>query len=97
MEQDNEPTAAQALRQARIAITPHITFDNLSAYLDDLAWCILDTKSLTSERDEVVEAAFRMVIEGLPDESRRIGMDWWLEWKPRFKFEQTVNNVRSKL
>ena len=92
-----DPIIAQTLRKTRIAVTPHIPHDDLRGYLDDLAWCILDTKSHTSERKDLVEMAFKMVLEGLPDENRRIGMGWWLRWKPQFQDHSSMNSPRAKL
>jgi hypothetical protein len=42
-----------------------------------------------------------MVIKGLPDESRRVGMDWWMEWKDRLegshKRDSRINGLRARL
>jgi hypothetical protein len=97
VKQTTDPATAQNLRKTSIAITPHILHDSLRAYLDDLAWSILDVGAETTERAVLVEAAFRMVLEGLSDENRRIGMDWWLRWKPRFVETGGLHGVSAKL
>ena len=89
-----EPGKAQALRALRIELASYVPFPDLAQYLDDLAWCILDSESGTRYRSSLAEAAYHMVIQGLPDESRRMGMEWWLKWKDAF---EDKDKERAKL
>mgnify|MGYP007001964251 CR=1 FL=1 len=97
LQTSGDSARTQTLRLARLAITPHVCLSGLAAYLDDLAWCILETQVDTEQRNELVEATFGMVIKGLPDAARRDGMEWWLKWRDAFEGKAEQGIDRAKL
>jgi hypothetical protein len=80
----DSPDLVQSLRHIHIAIAQSIPYESLPEHLATIALLIMDTPENSAQRTELLSAAFKMVIEGLSDESRETGMDWWLAWKGRF-------------
>ena len=68
-----------------MAVAPSISGRDLRDYLNTLATCIMETDESSPQRLELAALAFKTVIEDLPDESKRLGIDWWLEWRDRFE------------
>ena len=93
---NTEETLIPTLRLTRISIAPFISRPNLPQYLDDLASIILDTAPRSSRRSELAEAAFKMVIEELPDESKTTGLEWWMKWKDEILGKEQMSE-RAKL
>ena len=64
---------------------PFIPHSALPAYLDDLVRRITELDTNLPQRQELSALAFKVVVEDLPDVSKRLGIEWWLEWRDRFE------------
>ena len=83
----------ETLDLTRIAMTPNVSLSSLQSHLDRLTSIIMSTSG--SEQAELARAAFKMIAEGLGDEARKVGMQWWLDWRPRFGYRAA--DLRAKL
>ncbi|WWC65678.1 uncharacterized protein I303_108299 [Kwoniella dejecticola CBS 10117] len=65
------------IRHIRIAIAPYAESNKLPAYLEEVAEAILSTEKYSEERMDLTKDAFEMVVKGLSDANKKVGMDWW--------------------
>ena len=74
---------SRASRQVAIRLAPYIPTCDLPAYLDSISTAIQETPRGSEDRLILMEEAFKMVTQDLRDEHRRLGMEWWLQWKAK--------------
>nr|XP_019009159.1 uncharacterized protein I206_05805 [Kwoniella pini CBS 10737]OCF47940.1 hypothetical protein I206_05805 [Kwoniella pini CBS 10737] len=72
------------IRRIRVDITPYINSANLPQYLDNLAQAILSTEKYSEERTDLTKDAFEMVVKGLSDADKQVGIQWWTRWRAEF-------------
>lgn len=93
-----DPSLIQTIRLTRIAIAPYIPKADLPAYLADVREQIMGSSNDSTERVELAALMFKTIIEDFPDESKRLGMEWWLEWRDRFQGRATPSlGLRARL
>jgi hypothetical protein len=76
---------AQTIRIIGVASIPSIPLLELPLYLDDLAHIVLETEAGSVGRLELAALAFKVVMEEMGDESKLVGIDWWLRWRDVFE------------
>lgn len=85
------------IRMTKIAIAPHIPQEEIRDHLEHLAVEIHSTAPHSVERAEAVNATFKMVVEGLPDNMRKEGMGWWYDWRERLVSPSQDSLPRARL
>ncbi|ORY34958.1 hypothetical protein BCR39DRAFT_515796 [Naematelia encephala] len=88
---DDHAGYATTLLFLRISSAAYVPLPGLRLYLDDLARGILQRVESGGASLDVAGAAFKMVIEDLPDESREVGMGWWMDWRDAFEGKEVVH------
>lgn len=76
-------------RMGSILSSPYIPRPALLSHLNEVAEAIMEVPVDNPHRLELASAAFKMVIQGLPDESKVVGMEWWYAWKDKIEDKQT--------
>jgi hypothetical protein len=66
----------------------------MNEYLDSVARIILDAPQGSDARLELAAQAFKVIMNDIPDESKQLGIDWWLRYRRVF---QVQKEARAKL
>ncbi|BEJ03819.1 hypothetical protein CcaverHIS641_0109940 [Cutaneotrichosporon cavernicola] len=74
-----------AVKKIRIMIASNIPRSLMPAYLDSIAKLITNTPRESEARLELSGLAFKVVMGNVPDESKQLAVDWWLQWRRRFE------------
>jgi hypothetical protein len=86
---DRDDPFKHTSRMGSILSSPYIPSQALSSHLNEVAEAIMEVPANNPHRLELASAAFKMVIQGLPDECKVVGMEWWYAWKDKIEDKQT--------
>lgn len=84
----------QTLDMIRISAIPSIPEPEMQEYLDGISRIILNAPHGSDSRIELARQAFKVVMNEIPDESKQVGIEWWLKHRRVF---QSQKDLQAKL
>lgn len=84
----------QTINLIRISCIPFIPRQEMAEYLDRITWVILDAPQASESRLELAAHAYKVIMNNIPDESKQMGIEWWLRHRRVF---QSQKEQRAKL
>lgn len=74
----------RAVHAIRIGLIPAVPTPVMADYLNDITQLILSVPKGSEERLELSSLAFKAVMQEMPDETKQLGIDWWLKHRRLF-------------
>ena len=84
-----------ALSTLRVKVATAVPEPLFTPYLEEIS--VIIAKSSPDDRSILIQTVVKMIMEDLPDATKRIGVEWWLRLKGAFRGIEASSTPQARL